>query len=460
MARVLLAVMLVATLTFAGCAQQESIEQGSSSGRTGTVPTTADTGAADINLDALVEVPNPLDGDNPVFDEKPMKPPKPGEAVEFEGLGTSFVRVTEQPRMRHEYARFDPFNADKSMIVLFNDGWFVYRTEIPYNAEENLVRAIEVEEARWDRTDPARLVGLRDFSIISINVETGEEEVLKDFAEDPTIGPLIKKERDLYRVTTKDEGETSYDGRYWALALQGMEQDYRLRYIFCWDSVEDEVLGTYALKREHAEMDWVGMSPKGEWMLIASDTGNGKPFDGFVIADKNLTEFHQLEIATGHSDVGLDTSGNEVIVMQNARTDYVDLIPLRPDVKPVDSPEAYEGSGHQKIVRLFYANESPYGFNSSVHISCNANGYALISTYQDPGMGAKNWLDRSIVLVRLDPDAAKVYQVAKIHNSTADFWEETHGAISNDGAVVVWSANFDVDPGSRETHLLRVDLPR
>ncbi|MBN1630113.1 MAG: hypothetical protein JW990_10145 [Thermoleophilia bacterium] len=187
---------------------------------------------------------------------------------------------------------------------------------------------------------------------------------------------------------------------------------------------------------------------------------NGGPLAGFTIADRELTEFHRINYDTAHADVALDVNGDEVLVMQNSRTDYVDLLPLAASTTPTtESGAGYLGTGHLPLLRLFYDSGSPIGFEGGVHISGNAPGYALISTHQEPDGPDKNWLDRSIVLVRLDPSAPQVYYVAKIHNVTQEYWEETHATISNDGHTVVWAANFGVDVGEESPYLLRLDLP-
>lgn len=413
-----------------------------------------------IDLAGLVRVPDPLSGDNPRYPEQALSLPPVGTPFQDSGLGTSIVRVTDRPGIRHEYSRFDPFNADKSLIVLLDDGFMVFRTVLPYDRAENRVLSLDIEDPRWDRDDADVITGLSAFRILSIDVRTGRETTVKDFATDPTIGPLIAAEDDLYRVTMKNEGEVSLDGRWWALALQGTRDDYRLRYLFCWDRSTDQVAGLLELERSQADIDWVGMSPLGTWVLVGAEPGNGEPLRGFTIADRRLTEFHRIDHATAHSDVGLDTDGQEVLVMQNTQTDHIDMLPLATTTSAAEGEGGYLTSGHVPLVRLFYAGDSPIGLDSGVHISCNAAGYALISTHQEPGRPEQNWLDRSIVLVRLDPHTPETYLIAKIHNITREYWEETHATITNDGRTVLWAANFGIDPGAEKTYLLRLDLPR
>jgi hypothetical protein len=268
----------------------------------------------------------------------------------------------------------------------------------------------------------------------------------------------------VYRITTQDEGEPSQDKRYWAFMLQGNDQAaYHPLYIFTWDRIQNKVVGIYRLADNDHAIDWVGMSVLGNYVLIGGDpemdTGT---MTGLMMANRQLTQFHKIAYVTAHSDVGLDQSGKEVIVMQNSQTDHIDLIPIDWTTSPVLRPGGYPGSNCVPIVRLFYDNTSPYNFNGGVHISCNYPGYALVSTTMPPGVAEQNWLDRAIVLVRLDRFRPHVYYLAKIHNTTNLYWEETHGSITNDGRKVVWADNWGQwgkTDGDEKMFLMQLDMP-
>ncbi len=354
----------------------------------------------------LVKVPDPLSGENPLYPESAGFPAV-GEAFSDSGLGTRCMRVTATPGVRHEYARFDPFNADKSFILLYdyNIGAFnVHRTVIPYDAPGNFLCRLDMEEPRWDPGDPRLLTGLNGLRILRCDVTTGSVTVVKDFSLDPVIGPVIAAESDLYRITTKEKGECSMDGRWWALMLQGSADDYRPRYLFTWDRDTDTVPGLYALEESVSRIGWIGMSALGNWVVLGCESDNGAPLTGVVIANRDFSGFHKISSDDTHSDVGLDSAGNEVIVMQNSGTDYIDMVLLDPSTRAVtgSNGEPYGDSGHTPLVRLYYDNDSPFGFISGIHISCNAPGWALVSTFTAPGTPEHNWLDKSIALVRLD----------------------------------------------------------
>jgi hypothetical protein len=410
-----------------------------------------------------VEVPDPLSGENPVFRTGDVPAPAAGGSVADADFGTTQTRVTETLGVRHEYSRHDPFNADRSLILLQDvsgGDWRVYRTRsIPYDAAANLVRAVDVEEPRWDPSRPSLLWGSRDFRIETLDVETGESTVVKDFSRDPAVAPTLTQNPDLYRITMKDEGESSNDKRYWAFLIQGSADDYRARYIVTWDRHADRVLGLHPIAANQSEIDWVGMSWKGSWVLIGGSENNADPLTGLVIANRELTEFHRVDWATAHADIALDNQGNEVVVMQNVRTDFVDLIPLDLATRPIlDSGGSYEGTNRTPLVRLYYSSSSS-GLGSGIHVSCNTPGYCAVSTYIAPGLPEQNWLDRKIILVKLDRTHPRAYYLAKVYGTRAEYWEETQASISNDGTRVVFATNWNLSVGAERVWVMEIDLP-
>lgn len=411
---------------------------------------------------AWIRVPDPLSGENPGHRLAAEPVPEPGKPFSDARFGTRLTRVTAKPGLRHEYSRYDPFNRDRSKIVLLDppSGELrVYRADSPpYDRPEKLIATLDLEQPRWDVTEPNLLWGLRDFQIRTHDFATGKTKVVKDFARDPAVAPLLQAGKDLYRITTKDEGEPSRDMRYWALGLQGSKDDYRLRHLLTWDRSTDRVLGVYELSKAE-EIDWVGMSWSGTFVLIGADPGQGK-ISGLTMADRELSRFHRLDFATGHADVALDDRGSEVIVMQNARTDYIDAIPIDWKTQPIlENGGSYDGTGRTPLVRLFASSESPVGLNSGVHISCNVPGWCVVSTYIEPELAEQNWLDRSILLVRVSGRRREAFYLAKVHATCGAYWEETQAALSNDGSRVVWADNWGQDVGQERSFLMQLDMP-
>jgi hypothetical protein len=424
----------------------------------------------------FIEVPNPLAPNNPTYPLIPRTEPTPGQSWTDSRFGTVQTRVTQNTALRHEYSRFDPFNCNQTMLLLMDlttGEWRVYRTQLlPYDQPANLVQTINnLGEMRWDPSDPDILWGFRDFSIIRLNVLTGVGTVVKDFAADAAIAPLLAANPFIYRITCKDEGESSRDKRFWALALQNgadpahPEWDYLCKYLFTWDRLQNQVLGTYPLSLAQGQrLDWVGMSSLGNWVVIGAESEGGVPPNwGLMMASKDFSVLHLLHQNTGHADVGLDSRGREVIVMQNAQTDRVDLIPLDLQAKPVDTLADYNNNVIKPLVILYYDSGSPIGLNSDgLHISCNYPGYAVVSTHIAPARPEQNWLDRCNILVRLDGNRPRAVYLAKLYNTTQQYWEETHATISNDGTRIVWVDNWGhsfPDPQPVQLTLTQLAMP-
>ncbi len=431
----------------------------------GNTNTNASTGDHTLGppADNLVEVPDPLSGDNPRYPLLSTARPAGGESISDTRLGTTQTRVVQTFGLRHEYSRHDPFNADGSLILLLHlsDGeWRLYRTTtIPYDTDANFVRTVGVEEPRWDENDPDTLWGLREFQIVTLNVGTGVETAVKDFAADATVAPFLAANADVYRITMRDEGEASQGFRYWALLLQGTADGYRARALLTWDRQANQVIGLRELSAGESSIDWVGMSTLGTWVLIGGDYDNAAPFAGLTLANRELTDFHRLDYGIAHSDVGLDTTGREVIVMQNSQTDYVDMIPLDLGTQPIlEAGGSYEGTGRVPLVRLYVDNASPIGLQSGVHISCNHAGFCVVSTFTEPGADEQNWLDRTLTLVRLDPAGPRAFYLAKVYGTAGAYWEETQASISRDGSRIVWASNWNQNVGQERVWVLQMQL--
>ncbi|MBN2326588.1 MAG: hypothetical protein JXR73_05485, partial [Candidatus Omnitrophica bacterium] len=313
---------------------------------------------------SFLKAPDPLSGSNPTFPLVTLPEPEIGAPFLDPNFKTVLTRVTRTDGYegRHEYSRYDPFNVDQSMIILVSDAgdYFIYKTNpLPFNQQQNHVMTLSAMEPRWDAENPNLLWAVDEFSIVTVDVAAGQRTIVKDFSQDPVLGPIITSNSAMW-ITWRYEGEASMDKRYWAFLLQADDRlDYAYINMFTWDRLNDEILGVYSIADNEQSIDWIGMSPLGNFVLIGADPWNGGNVVDLTIANKELTLFHQLANGAGHSDVGLDINGNEVIVVQNARTDHVDMIPLDWGTNPVPENGEYQGTGVTPLILLFYNSESP-----------------------------------------------------------------------------------------------------
>jgi len=414
--------------------------------------------------DRVVWIPAPLAADNPSPPRTARPVPAPGAVVAYGAVGTEARRMTRGDKVRHEYSRHDPVNADGSLVLLrrIDEGSaVVYRTaSVPWDDAPTPVAVVDVEEPRWHPPRPTVLTGFAELALVELDTATGRRTTVKDFARDPRPRAFLAANGDIYRVTCRDEGEPSRDLRWWCLALQGSADDYRLRALLVWDRRTDAVVGFRPLARGEADIDWVGMSPRGTCAVIGAMAENGGALVGLTMADRGLQRFHRLDFSTAHADVGLDTTGREVVVAQNVRTDHVDMIPLDWATLPIlEAGGSYAGTGRVPLVRLAYDSSSPTGFRSGVHVSCNAPGRCLISTSQETSEAGRNWLDGAMVLVVLDPAAPKVARLAAVEGVAGAYWEETHGALCANGRQVLWATNWGRNVGEERVFVMQLAVP-
>ena len=87
----------------------------------------------------------------------------------------------------------------------------------------------------------------------------------------------------------------------------------------------------------------------------------------------------------------------------------------------------------------------------------------MISTHIALGIAEQNWLDRSVVLVRLERSQPSVYYLSKVYTTTQEepraYWEETHASITRDGSRVVWAENWGQNVGQEALFLTQLTMP-
>ena len=84
----------------------------------------------------------------------------------------------------------------------------------------------------------------------------------------------------------------------------------------------------------------------------------------------------------------------------------------------------------------------------------------MVSSETPAGAQARNWLDRKIVLVRLDPAQPRVFYLARLYGTTGAYWEETQAAMSRDGRRVVWATNWGRNLGQERVWVMELAMPQ
>lgn len=352
-------------------------------------------------------------------------PPRPskGAAVADPVYHSLIRRVTDRagdgyasPAVVNEYARTDPENADGTRALLRGtDGaWYLYEV-----GSWRLVRAMDFRgnpdpEPRWDAVDPAVVCFVEGPCLWRYNLATDRTALVHDFRdEDPHCA----------YVRTRFEGEPSADSRYWCLRLE--DADFRLLRVVCYDRQEDRIEGR--LTAGLGDPDWTGMDLSGTHCLL----GAGDVSDA-VSYHRDFSHPVPLPHGMGHGDVALTADGRDVMVYQNAATDWIAMVDLETGVE---------------------TNLLPIPFDDNVdiglHISGNCDrrpGWVLVSTYGQQRT-ARSWMDQCLFMVQLQarPLVWRLAQTFTIQDPALekDYFGEAFAAINRAGTRVWWGANWN-----------------
>jgi len=79
--------------------------------------------------------------------------------------------------------------------------------------------------------------------------------------------------------------------------------------------VADTVIAKLGLPLTLTDFDWVSISPLGNYVAVDYATSNRGRFEGVEVYDRNFNFLWQKPLGAGHSDLGSDPNGDEVLVM-------------------------------------------------------------------------------------------------------------------------------------------------
>jgi hypothetical protein len=375
-----------------------------------------------------------LDRRQPVAVPRPAK----GAATRDPLYGTCIVRATDHVRdgvegfARNDYSRRQAFNADSTrFVVTASDGsWHLYDART-YRHLKVLPGISGNAEPQWHPTDPDLLryfprdgVGSR---LYELDVANDRSRVLADLAS--KLPPGVP--RDV--VWTKGEGSPSADHRYWCLMAE--DADFVTRWIFTYDLERQTVVGGI---RAPEDPDHVSMSPSGAWCVASFDSSRG-----IVAYSRDFGTVRQLAGKGEHSDIAVDSNGDDVFVAIDYQSDRGDvyMYNLRTGRRTVLFPTYLQGSA------------------TAIHFSGKAfarPGWVLASTYMDDG-GPKQWLHAKIFAVELRADP-RVLNIAHHHSVSNGYWTEPHASVNRDFSRVIFNSNWGRDDAT-DVDAYVVELP-
>jgi hypothetical protein len=360
--------------------------------------------------------------------------PKPNVGVTFTDIKfhTYVTRITdarssEIPGIIPNYSKRQAWNSDESLLML-QTGSSVFRL---YNGTTyQFIREIPVEgeDVFWHPTNSTVIIYNPANALYSYNINSNQSTLIRAF-------------NNFLWANTRSEGNLSNDGRYYAFV--GRYTDTTFNQIQVYDINTNTIVSSLTLPASLNDFDWVSISPSGNYVVVDyADEVIGR-YHGVEVYDRNMNFIWQKPLGAGHSDLGIDANGDEILVM---------------DIYNSDSNKVFLkkfklASGAETILlsfsQLFYD-----------HISCRNEArreWCFISTFDNPGRlthDSSSWLPFEDEVFALKLDGSRQVQRIAHHHSrrfspvTPDpdnsiYWAEPHATISRSGKRMLWGSNWE-----------------
>ncbi|MGA2298108.1 MAG: T9SS type A sorting domain-containing protein [FCB group bacterium] len=365
--------------------------------------------------------------------------PKPQKGVPYTDpkFGTRITRITDArtngyPGEVPQYSKRQAWNSDESLMLIFTGSGEV----LLYNGQTyEFIKTLDYlggEDVFWHPTNPDIIYYSWYNTLRQYNNSTGEDVGLHTF-------------NDYTFANTCGEGNLSDDGRYWAFAgvvYNDSTQISTFKDIVVYDIINDSIVSKMALPDSLSDFDWVSISPLGNYVVIdyaSLDTGRYK---GVEVYDRNLHFLWQKPLGFGHSDVGTDSKGNEILVLS-----FYDSVSNESYITKYNLSDGAE-------TRLI--NHAWYEYD---HISCRntANkGWCLVSTYDGEGRltdDSLTWtpfedeifevnLDTAGLVRRLAHHHSRRFSPSTPNSDSSMYFAEPHATISRTGTRVLFASNW------------------
>jgi hypothetical protein len=354
--------------------------------------------------------------------------------------------------MHPAYPKHNYDNADGSRILFYGS---FGSGKVLYDAKSfKLIKFLSTKavnwnqpvEPRWDAHSPDILYYHFGRPVLSrYNIKTDKYEVIHDFKKDFP---------EATSITMAEEGNCSYDSRYFAFLLRAPRKGDKWAHaaVFCYDRIEDRVVGKIELPMPGFERqgggNWVGMSPSGNYVLLGTAP--------MLVFDREFKK-KPVKLTHGggwHCDVGIDDEGREVVFYKGGRT---------------FSPGG-RSDGCYAMCDLETGTETvlteKIGGTHGMHFDCSCiytPGWGLVSTYHPQTKQQTHWAEYSIHLVELTRRAnppARIWRICHTHINRKSGIDDPFATFDRFGKKIFFGSNWGVpikNGGDIDTY--QVELP-
>lgn len=368
----------------------------------------------------------------------------------------SFTRITDarnekMPGFFPQYSKRQAWNADESGLLVFSDDGNVRLYDGQTYRFQKILEGVGGEDVFWHPTLPSALFFTEENNICRYDIGTGVRSVIKSFPE-------------YSFVNTRGEGNLSADGSYYAFVGQVYDegaQTVLYKKIVLVNLVRKKIVAELALPAGLENFDWVSVSPGGDYIVVDyADNATG-PFHGVEVYDTAFHRIWQKPLGAGHSDLGFDAKGDEVLIM-----DYYDESLNKTVIKKWKLKNG-EVTDLLELSPLF-----------DLHISCRNEqnrDWCFISTFGYVGRlnpDSSNWLpfENEIFALRTDGSGevrrlfhhhSRRYTPSTPDSDNSNYWAEPHATVNRKGNRIAWGSNWGNDVkeiNSVDVYIGNVDL--
>ena len=321
--------------------------------------------------------------------------------------------VTWGDRARHHSSHDQAWNADQSLLLIFNNGT---PDDLLLDGETYEFKSaldFRHDEIRWHPQEPHLLIYTRGNQLKAYNLKTNTHETLHEFTEYADTRYALK--------LGPWAGNLSNDGKWIAFIARARSGEYEA---FAYDIEKDNKHRPLELGRHGPDdktLDWVSMSASGQYAVVHWTDTNTKVYD------RNMNLVGKLPENISHFDLAVDVDGEDVAV-------------------GVSKPGKYDGSliklrltdGH--MTRLTFKG---YAGHTSTR-NLRRRGWAYV-TYQTRSRNWPPFFDE-VVAVKMD-GSGQVERLARMHALETDYRTEAQASPSPDGKRVVFASTWDSASG-------------
>ncbi|MBK5093833.1 MAG: hypothetical protein JJE48_10010, partial [Actinobacteria bacterium] len=333
------------------------------------------------------------------------------------------------------------WNCDGSRMLLRNSKseWMILdgRTyeRLGFVKDRNGENLESAPEPRWHPTDPDSFYYFDGNSFLEYSLKKGRGEVLRTWKE-------------YVAVSATGEGNLSVDGSKIAIAGHGGSEGTP-RDVFIYYINEDRVGPKKDVSKAPDGIDWVSVTPNGDYAMILWGEVGGDEYHGGELYDLEWNRIGRVTKGCHHGDFAYDAEGHQVFVMSGVNDpDFEDAAYIigywipECEAKPLLKVDWYFG----------------------LHISgrCYERpGWVVVSTFHEwdeEGGGPErgdpegDWdpFENEVFALALD-GSGTVKRIAHDHAEERKYFEEPHAASNRDLTKVAFGSNWGEDIGKERS---------